>query len=245
MRDSKANFRLVRNSSGSAVRALRLAAVALGIGLVMATGAARAQEDDDDNKTFEEKIIGGLMSNLRGTNMDSRGIDYRERSPLVVPPKIDLPPPVTQSTEVNVPNWPKDPDEARRKAAKKVVHLEQDKDPLKASQIIQPSEPNNDKTASTSASSGTGASDTLAPGGEASRTAVLSSSQLVNTGGLFKMFHGDSPESAPFQQEPPRETLTQPPFGYQTPSPDYAYGTGGPKEAKNKDNSAAGKNGGN
>ena len=57
------------------------------------------------------------MSGIGGTNMDSKGIDYRERSPLVVPPRIDLPPPVTASREVKIPNWPKDPDEARRKAA--------------------------------------------------------------------------------------------------------------------------------
>ena len=34
------------------------------------------------------------MAGIGGTNMDSRGIDYRERSPLVVPPQLDLPPPV-------------------------------------------------------------------------------------------------------------------------------------------------------
>ena len=40
-------------------RALRLAVVALGVGLVMAAGVARAQDDDEDDKTFEEKIIDG------------------------------------------------------------------------------------------------------------------------------------------------------------------------------------------
>ena len=37
-----------------------------------------------------------------------------------------------------------------------------------------------------------------------------------------------------FKGEPPRETLTQPPPGYQTPSASYAYGVG-LKEHKNKD----------
>ena len=32
------------------------------------------------------------MAGIGGTNMENRGIEYRERSPLVVPPKIDLPP---------------------------------------------------------------------------------------------------------------------------------------------------------
>ena len=81
----------------------------------MTSGVARAQDDEDD-KTFEEKVIDGIMAGIGGTNMDNRGIDYRERSPLVVPPKLDLPPPVSAKSEVNDPNWPKDPDEARRKA---------------------------------------------------------------------------------------------------------------------------------
>src|SRR4051812_38538179 len=115
MRDTEANAWIVQNSSRLPMRALRLAVVALGIGLVMTAGAARA-EDDEDDKTFEEKIIEGIMAGIGGTNMENRGIDYRERSPLVVPPRLDLPPPAT-SAEVKAANWPKDPDEARRKAA--------------------------------------------------------------------------------------------------------------------------------
>ena len=74
-------------------------------------------DEDEDDKTFEEKIIEGIMSGIGGTNMENRGIDYRERSPLVVPPKLDLPPPAATAAEVKAPNWPKDPDEQRRKAA--------------------------------------------------------------------------------------------------------------------------------
>ena len=46
------------------------------------------------------------------------------------------------------------------------------------------------------------------------------------------MFGGSKTETAPFKGEPTRESLTQPPPGYQTPSPNYAYGTG-PKESLN------------
>src|SRR5690606_39695158 len=59
---------------------LRLSAVALGIGLMMAAGTARAQDDDEDDKTFEEKIIDNLMRGIGGTNMETPTIDYRERS---------------------------------------------------------------------------------------------------------------------------------------------------------------------
>src|SRR5437868_15402558 len=138
MRKTEAGGCMVRTPKEALVRGLRLSAVALGIGLVMAVGAARAGEDDDDDKTFEEKIIEGIMAGIGGTNMDNRGIEYRERSPLVVPPKLDLPPPVS-SSEVKAPNWPKDPDEARRKAliaAKK----KENKDPREASRVLMPSE---------------------------------------------------------------------------------------------------------
>ena len=58
----------------------------------------------------------------------------------------------------------------------------------------------------------------------------MSPSQLGFTGGFMSMFHGNTAEQAPFQGEPTRDSLTQPPVGYQTPSPNYAYGTG-PKES--------------
>ena len=47
------------------------------------------------------------------------------------------------------------------------------------------------------------------------------------------MFRGNTTETAPFTGEPTRDTLVQPPSGYQTPSPNFAYGTG-PKESLNK-----------
>src|SRR4030081_1238840 len=116
MRDTETSGWIVQSSQGTRLRTLRLAAVALGVGLLITAGAARAQDDEDD-KTFEEKVIEGIMAGLGGTNMENRGIDYRERSPLVVPPRLDLPPPAAASGEVKGANWAKDPDEARRKAA--------------------------------------------------------------------------------------------------------------------------------
>ena len=76
------------------------------------------------------------------------------------------------------------------------------------------------------------------------RVGMLSPSQLGYTGGLFSnMFRGNKAEDAPFKGEPARETLAQPPVGYQTPSPKYRYGTG-PAEAQVKEyNPAAGKYG--
>src|SRR5438445_11263629 len=121
-------------------RAAWFTAVAFGIGLVMAAGPVHAADDEDeDDKTFEEKIIEGIMRGIGGTNMENRGIDYRERSPLVVPPKLDLPPPAGTTAEAKAPNWPKDPDEQRRKAAI-AARKKANKDPMEASRILTPSE---------------------------------------------------------------------------------------------------------
>jgi hypothetical protein len=221
-------------------QALQLSAVALSVGLLIASGAARAADDDEDDKTFEEKIIDGIMHGIGGTNMDNTGIEYRERSPLVVPPKIDLPPPAAATANVKAPNWPKDPDEARRKAAI-AARKKENKDPREASRILSPSELNAHRTAPSS--TGVGSSDSSAPGGNPGANAILSPSQLGFEGGVFGMFKGNSAEVAPFKGEPTRESLTQPPAGYQTPSPNFAYGTG-PKESLNKEyNPAAGKYG--
>jgi hypothetical protein len=229
MRETEASTWLPRNSSNVPLRALRLAAVMLGVGLVMTVGVARAQDDDDDDKTFEEKIIGNLMAGIGATNMENRGIDYRERSPLVVPPNLDLPPPASTSAEVNVPNWPKDPDEARRKKAIAARKKEKTKDIYQSGMPLSPAELNVARTAP-GTSGGTRDSDSAAPGGNPNGTNLLSPSQLGYNGGLLGMFHGNTSEEAKFTGEPTRESLTQPPVGYQTPSPNFAYGTG-PKES--------------
>jgi hypothetical protein len=211
MRDTETGGRMERNWSQTLTRAVRFAAVALGIGLVMTVGAARAQDDEDDGKTFEEKVIEGIMAGIGGTNMENRGIDYRERSPLVVPPRIDLPPPATASSEPKAANWPKDPDEARRKAA--IARRKKDnKDPLEASRLLSPSELNVGRTNAPARTN----NDPVQPGVNDANP-ILSPSQLGFDGKLSSMFGGNKAETAPFKGEPPRDSLTQPPVGYQTP----------------------------
>jgi hypothetical protein len=234
MRQTEASLRMLQNPS--LTRALRLAAIALGIGLVMAAGPVRAGDDDEDDKTFEEKVIEGIMAGIGGTNMENKGIDYRERSPLVVPPRIDLPPPAGTSAEVKAPNWPKDPDEQRRKAAA-AARKKENKDPIAAARILTPAELAVGKTAAPQRTS-----DPVTPGTN-NNNPILSPSQLGYNGGFSGLFGGNKSETAPFKSEPTRETLTMPPPGYQTPSPNFAYGTG-PKESLNKEyNPAAGKYG--
>lgn len=235
-----------QTSTRALTRALRVSAVALGIGLLFASGVARAQDDDEDDKTFEEKIIEGVMKGIGATNMENSGIDYRERSPLVVPPKLDLPPPVVAKQEATVPNWPKDPDEARRKAA--IEKRKKDKKDTRDAVAVQrdaarPLMPNELNVARTTPSGGAGnhASDSENPGTGAN---PLNPDQLGFSGRFSSLFGGSKTEQAEFKGEPTRETLTQPPAGYQTPSPNFVYGTGKQMESLNKDyNPAQGKYG--
>src|ERR1700676_2949922 len=237
MRRTQASGSMLQNAPKALTRALRLAVIGLGIGLVITAGAARAQDDDEDDKTFEEKVIEGIMAGIGGTNMENRGIEYRERSPLVVPPKLDLPPPDSASGEVKAANWPKDPDEARRKAA--IAARKKSKpDPIEASRILTPSELNAAKTAAPARTN----NDRVQPG-NSNTNPILSPSQLGFDGKFSNLFGGNKAEVAPFKGEPTRDSLTQPPPGYQTPSPNVAYGTG-PKESLNKEyNPAQGKYG--
>ena len=78
------------------------------------TAAARAG-DDDNSSSVIDKIMEAI--GLRDPNGNYEGINYNERSPLVVPPTRDLPPPAA-STAPPAPNWPKDPDMLRRAKAK-------------------------------------------------------------------------------------------------------------------------------
>jgi hypothetical protein len=213
MRKTEVSGRIVTHA---AIRALRLSAIALGIGVIMTAGVARAQDDEEDDKTFEEKIIDNLMRGLGGTNMETPTIDYRERSPLVVPPKLDLPPPAG-AAQATAPNWPKDPDEQRRRAAA-AARKKENKDPVNAARPLTPAEMKMGRTAATKQT------EPIQPG--VSNNPMLSPSQLGFKGTLFGLFKGNDSEKKAFTTEPERESLTQPPPGYQTPSPGYAYGTG-------------------
>jgi hypothetical protein len=226
MRETELNGWRLRMSSGALQRAMRLAAVTLALGCVMSAGIARAQDDEEDTTSFEDRVIKNIMSGLGGTNMENQGIDYRERSPLVVPPKIDLPPP-DASAKVQVPNWPKDPDVAARNAAAAGAGAKYGpgESALTSARPLTPAEMAPKRVRRTST-----ANDVSAPG-DPNKNIVLSPKQLGYEGGLFKnMFGGgNKSETAEFKGEPSRGELTQPPVGYQTPSPNYAYGTG-PKE---------------
>ena len=246
MRQTEASGWILRNSTRATMRALRLAAVPLAIGLALATGPVRAGEVDD--RTISEKLMDGFYGTIRGTSMDNRGIDYRERSPLVVPPKLDLPPPAASSEDVKIANWPKDPDERQRKAviaAKKknappparvqtTAAAAPAADPARPINIAPPPEdppiPGTTRPAYANDRNGTARTDPVydQPGdlfkGGASALVPSSVSDAFDVSSWFGGKKADPAAAAAPGTEPSREALTQPPVGYQTPSPNYPYG---------------------
>jgi hypothetical protein len=221
MRSSETSGSMGRDSRRGLWLALKLSAVALGIGLVMSAGPVRAGDDDDedDGMTFEERIIDNLMTGIGAKGSGSKGIEYRERSPLVVPPKLDLQPPATEAK--NAPNWPKDPEEKRRKEA-----IAQRKKATKATenwQAAQPLTPAEMKAGQVAAPERT-SNDPIQPG--ATTNPSMSPAQLGFTGGLWNMMTNNKGETKQFTGEPPRQSLTEPPPGYQTPSTAQAYSPG-------------------
>ena len=266
MRETEAGGWMVRSSSRAPMHAQRLGTgiigaaalgVTLAIGLVMTAGAARAGDDDVDQRSFSERFVDSYHSMIRGTTMDNRGIDYRERSPLVVPPSLDLPPPAAGSSPANVTNWPKDPDERQRKAiiaAKKknapppapvavaAAPSGAETSPVRpiniAPPVPEPVAPAPARPAYANDTNGTARTDPVydQPGDlfRGGATALVPSGvseslgldklglDKLDIGNLFGSKKADA-TALPPGTEPAREALTQPPAGYQAPSPNYPY----------------------
>lgn len=214
--------------------ALVLAAVVLAVPTF-----ARAQ---DENVPLDTKIMRSIMEGLGFKRADQLGIQYDERAPLVIPPSTDLPPPQTPGAAIaNNPAWPKDPDVARAEVVRQqaanrdtFAEIEREKNPLPPDQLAPG--PKGPRTATRQTKQPADSSGAM--GDEDPR---LTPSQLGYHGGLFSwgnLFGGKDEEAkAKFTGEPRRTSLTEPPPGYQTPSPDQPYGFGKSENKAKADNS--------
>lgn len=81
---------------------------ALGVASIMSSTSALAQEG---------VIMRDILSSIGVISNDKDPIVYRERAPLVVPPKMQLTQPMPADEMANNPAWPKDPDLLARKKA--------------------------------------------------------------------------------------------------------------------------------
>jgi hypothetical protein len=194
--------------------------------MLLAWAPPAAAEDDEAADT---KIFRSILEGLGLRKDDGSGIEYRERSPLVVPPSRALPPPDAGTTAAVNPAWPVDPEIKRSKQAAAA-----DNDLRSPSQIqyenAQPLRPDQLRKGALARSDQKGG----ASNSEFDGKRRLNPSELGYSGGLFKSLFGGNTdsESATFTSEPARTSLTEPPPGYQTPSPNQPYGINTKNDAK-------------
>jgi hypothetical protein len=194
------------------------AALSLALGAALLASALPASAAEDD-VSLDKKVFRGILEGL-GLRKDGEAITYQERAPLVIPPSRTLPPPERSDAVVaNNPAWPKDPDITRRKKQAEMERnrniseeRELEQNPLRQDQLTPGGNP---RTARRSQ----GDAYTATPGDRLSAKELNQKSTIWSS-----MFGSKEDEVAKFTQEPPRASLTAPPPGYQTPSPDQPYG---------------------
>ena len=203
---------------------LRRALLACLCGMLLALpAAASAQQAQDDEDTFEQKIIKNILGGM-GVDIGRAGIDYRERSPLVIPPTRDLPPPQAAGTAARNPAWPREPD--HKIAVRNKPNARATTNEPGTESVLSPDElrrGTNPRAGRVTDPSQTTGSLEEANVGRPMSPNQLGSSSIFNWNALMGTHLN---EQATFTGEPTRGSLTQPPPGYQTPSPNYAYGSG-------------------
>ncbi len=182
-------------------------------------GGARA-DDDEEEVAFDTKILRQILVSL-GLRSSNNGIEYRERSPLVVPPTRNLPAPAAKLATEKVAAWPTDPEVKRRREAKAANKNNRRSTDWDADAETRPLTPGSLR--------GTGKGNQETPenrGIEAS--GPMKPPELGYKGGLFSSILGGPPkeEYQTFTGEAPRTSLIEPPSGYRTPSPYQPYGVG-------------------
>jgi hypothetical protein len=203
---------------------------AVALAALVAAAPAGAQDDSVEPSSIwnlEQRVWGGIVRGLGLKDPNAPAIEYRERSPLVVPPTRDLPPPQAKATPKGGA-WPNDPDVSKARKAQEAkkrgigatnARIENQGRP------ISPDELNRGTT--TTGSVPSNRSNAPAPGSDPDGRPIEPSG-LGYIGGLFSGrawgFGAYQEETGTFTSEPPRTVLTEPPPGYQTPSAAEPYG---------------------
>lgn len=185
--------------------AVRRATVGLLGSLLVLAGSPVLAADDGYQDVFSSVATAvGLMKPDPAPD-----IDYRERAPLVLPPKMDL---VAPSAGISHPaSWPQDPDvKARNRAAadsRAPVPVGRGSDLLSKEEMLKGRTDDRPLSAQRAADCG--------QNGNRRNCLVLSPDQLKAENEHYLANNPDS-DKAELQpgQEPDREYLTQPPKGY-------------------------------
>jgi hypothetical protein len=203
--------RVTATKSVSKLAQAVLCAAFVAVVLCASHSAVRAG-DDDENESMTDKFLRTLgLRNLGSTEYE---LNYSERSPLVVPPTRSLPPPVTANA-MPASNWPKDPDVIHRQPSIKASDgkpiIRPGDSVIEEERALRPDELNPKRASPAVATPGVGEQSTPSQLGQPKRS-FLSFDWMK------------SEEYGTFTGEPPRVSLTDPPPGYLTPSPDQPYG---------------------
>ena len=226
MRPTRLNARLpVIAAVGAAIAVFALSA-----------GPARAEDGD---RPFDEQMIHNVLTSLGLKDPSEAQPSYQERPPLVIPQSDTLPPPQNAGAAIaNNPAWPKDPDVTRAKElAKRDKNRDTFTEMLREENPLPPDQLNPKNPGRRQAGRSGGAPSDADYAG---RPRMFTPSELGYKGGLFSSIFGsdkDDQQTAQFTGEPARSSLTDPPPGYQTPSPGQPYGLGAASAAPKADNS--------
>ena len=179
---------------------------------------AAAQEDEGPSEV--QKLFGamGLL------DLPKDPIDYQERSPLVVPPSVQLPPPsqVGDVSKLN-PEWPSDKDwkKVREGNAKSKMTPEERRGnfyPWGGNVKVEDMSRNPAKLEKKKTNTGSGSGGYDTAGEEAKAGAERYSPTQLGFKGWGKK------DTVSYTGEPDRSLLTEPPPGYRVPSPNAPYG---------------------
>ncbi len=199
-------------------RASAVLVALFGVFLVLAgnNGPAFAADDDDEG-FWDQRALRNILRGIGLRNGREGSIEYKERPPLVVPPNRELPQPdTTGSINQRDPAWPSDPDENKKKAAKRAVGERKWTDVTTWGDTMRPNEMKAGKTDALPNETG------IKPGQTVETSTQLRPDELGYKGdtmwskmlGIGETFNKEkSAEGAKFLREPPRASLTAPPIG--------------------------------
>jgi hypothetical protein len=200
-------------------------AATIGMAMVIGCAGSFAQAaDDDDDELLDVKIFRNIMKGLGFRRDEGNGIEYRERSPLVLPTSKELPRPESDAAAKKAAGWPDDADLKRVKQRKEA---ERKRKPMDPGVDDKPLPPNKMTEGPAPATTGSKAGE--APGKSMEGSAAPSTNAELGSKGLTSMFGSlwaPKEEYTPFTGEPARSSLIEPPPGYRTPSPSQPYGVG-------------------
>lgn len=185
------------------------AAFAVAVTFCLAAAPSRAADDG------QASLLSGLAHTVGIAKDEDPQIDYRERSKLVIPPKIALPPPAASVKQD--PSWPVDVETARVKKRKKIEDAEPSARQVnsRSYRLIKPGDEVKVTTSGLEKSSGPSCRTPDPKTGECPAAASASASASWNP--LTWVGLQKKPQTV-LGPEPERENLIDPPRGLRAPA---------------------------